>query len=91
MAVIERQRLKEGRSGLVRRCTSHETVAPAGNGLDDAALRPVIIEGAPQRRDLDSQVAVVNRRARPDRFQDLVLYDEIAGMLDQYFENIERP
>ena len=68
-----------------------KAVAAPGNRLDAAALRSPVIEDAAQCCDLDVEVAVFDRRSRPDGVDDLVSRDEIPRPLDQHAENVERP
>ena len=68
-----------------------KAVAAPRNRLDAAALRSPIIEDAAQCCDLDVEVAVFDRRSRPNGLDDLVSRYEVARPLDQHAEKVERP
>jgi hypothetical protein len=51
--------------------------------LDVASFCGKLVEGAAQRRYLNSKIAFLNDRVRPDSANDLVLRDEFARSLDQ--------
>jgi hypothetical protein len=40
---------------------------------------------------LDVEVAILNRPSPPDDLDDLISRDEVAWLLDQHAENVERP
>jgi hypothetical protein len=65
-------------------------VAAPRHRLDAAPLCSPVIKDAAQRRDLHVQVAVFDRRSRPDGLDDLGSREEIAWPLDQHAENVER-
>jgi len=67
-----------------------KAVAAPRHGLDAAAVRVVLIEDTPQRRNLDRQVIIFDYDARPRSGHDLVARDEIARPLQQHAEHVER-
>jgi hypothetical protein len=69
---------------------SDKAVAATGYRLNAAALSPIPIENAAQRRDLHGQVAFLDRRAQPDSLHDLVFRDQLPLLLDEQGEHIER-
>jgi len=58
-----------------------KAVAAARDCLDAAAVRAILIEDTPQRRDLDRQVVVFDRDPGPCGGHDLIARDEIARPL----------
>ena len=80
---------KQGRG--LRPCDRDDkAVAAPRHRLDTATHCSPIIEDAAQRRDLHVQVAVFDRRTRPDGLHDLGSRDEIPWPFNQHAENVER-
>jgi hypothetical protein len=52
-------------------------------------LWAALVENPAERRDLNSQVGVLNHRPPPDGRHDLFFGDEFARPLDKHAENIE--
>ncbi len=73
---------RQGR-GLDACHRADEAVATPGHRLDAAALFSVLIEDAPQRRDLNGQVTFLDHRSGPDGLHDRVLRDQLPVPLGQ--------
>jgi hypothetical protein len=77
------------RRELAARHRCDKAVAAPCDRLDAAPLCSPVIEDPAQRCDLDVEVAVFDRRPRPDGVYDVGSRDEIPRPLDQHAENVE--
>ncbi len=67
----------------------HKTVAPAGDVGDVASARMAVTQRPPERRHMDPEVGVLDEGAGPDPGDEIILADQLAGVLDQGDEDVE--
>jgi hypothetical protein len=67
----------------------NEAVASPGDVRDIALAFPTVTEGTTKLRDVDSQVALLNRYVGPNSRHELALADNFARATDQDAEKIE--
>src|SRR6516162_7314656 len=68
----------------------NEAVTAPGDRLDAAPIQSPLIEHPTKRRDLHSQVTVVDHGFGPDGGEEVVFRDDLTRPLDQHAENVER-
>ncbi len=83
MAARCRSRLRDNRGD--------EAIAAAGHGLDPAVAAGNLAEDLAQRRDLNREVALLDRLAGPRGFDQRVLRNECPGPFHQRPQQGERP
>jgi hypothetical protein len=66
-----------------------EAVAPARDIDDEAAGRSVVSQRTAERLDVRAQIGVVDERFWPRRRYQLVLADDLSGVIDQREKKIE--
>src|SRR6185295_13457736 len=87
------RRLERRRRGNGRRLErGHETVAPAGQRLDEARTVGGIVQGIPQPLDraVEADVEVHERVAGPEGLADLLARHDLARPLQEEGEDLER-
>src|SRR5271165_2013362 len=67
----------------------YKAIATSGDRLNAAPLRPPLIQDPAKRGYLDSQVAVLDHRSRPNGSDELVFRNEIPRPLDDHAEDVE--
>jgi hypothetical protein len=87
-------RLARRRSGLLTmlaRNWRHEAIAATRNARDETITIPPVAQRFAQRRDMDAQGTLVDKRVGPDAVDQLVLQDGFAGTFNQGDQDLERP
>ena len=69
---------------------SHETVAVARIGDDEAVFPTFLAQHLAERRDTLREIVLFHRRAMPDLSQQFVLRNGLAGTLHQHHECRQR-
>jgi hypothetical protein len=78
---------------MVRRETRdvrHESVPLGGHRLDQRLTVAAVSQGLPQRRDLKSEVGLLDDGVRPERGHEGGLLDQPALVLDEVDQQVER-
>jgi hypothetical protein len=70
------------RGGLPRLDVRSKTIADAGDGEDKTLTLLAIAKGLPQKKDVLTEVSLLDKGVRPDGVQEFGLFDDATGVLD---------
>ena len=66
-----------------------KSIALTRNGHQEIVLVWTLVERSPQRRNLSSQIVLIDRGFRPDAVQKLIFTDGVVPLLEQDHEHVE--
>jgi len=72
-----------------RQRARHKYISAAGYVYDIPVLPAVILEQAPQRRDVDSEVTVLHHHLSPHSHHQFLALHDRSGVADEHGQNIE--